>query len=131
MLTDRKTRYTAIEFVGKATGVKIKAATAKIIQRLQVPVHTMTSDNGTEFRKLEGEDFTNYYCNPNRPQERGSVENAIGLIRQYLKRSTEAAEISTKLLRDIEKKLNHRPKKILGYRTPYEKLHRINVAMAT
>lgn len=131
VLTDRKSRYMMMEYIGKGTGKKVKLATAKMLKRLNKKVYTMTSDNGPEFKKIPEESFKVYKCTPKRPQERGTVENTIGLIRQYIKGSVKVHELTKELLRRTESYLNNRPREVLGYRTPYEIMHGRKVAMAT
>ena len=54
-----------------------------------------------------------------RPEgERGANENTNGLIRQYIPKGTDFSELTDEMLAEIEWKLNHRPRKSLGYRTP-------------
>ena len=84
----------------------------------------MTSDNGKEFtnheelaRKL-GLDY--FFANPYHPWERGLNEHTNGLLRQFFPKKT---NFKTVKLEDVEKavrNLNHRPRKSLGYLTPYE-----------
>jgi IS30 family transposase len=85
---------------------------------------TVTADNGTEFhdyRKVEeraGVRF--YFAHPYHSWERGSNENANGLIRQYLPRGVSMAGLSQQQCNAIARKLNMRPRKRLGFRTPLE-----------
>ena len=51
---------------------------------------------------------------------RGVNENTNGLIRQYIPKGTDFSELTDEMLAEIEWKLNHRPRKSLGYRTPLE-----------
>lgn len=87
-------------------------------------VHTITSDNGKGFseheeiaRKLQA-DF--YFCHPYSSWERGVNENANGLIRQYFPKQTAFATLTEMDIPAAQEKLNHRPRKTLGYLTPYE-----------
>ena len=52
--------------------------------------------------------------------ESGANENTNGLIRKYIPRGTDFSELTDGMLAEIEWKLNHRPRKSLGYRTPLE-----------
>jgi transposase, IS30 family len=51
---------------------------------------------------------------------RGSNENMNGLVRQYLPKSTDLRAYDAAALAVIEAKLNNRPRKILGWKTPAE-----------
>lgn len=61
-----------------------------------------------------------YFARPYHSWERGANENTNGLIRQYIPKGTDFSELTDEMLAEIEWKLNHRPRKSLGYRTPLE-----------
>ncbi len=61
-----------------------------------------------------------YFAHPYHSWERGLNEHTNGLIRQYLPKKTDFTQISKEEIITIQDKLNHRPRKVLGYRTPYE-----------
>ena len=90
----------------------------------QLPRKTLTVDNGREFWGHEylaeklGVDV--YFARPQRPWQRGLNEQINGLIRQFMPKSTDLRTITVKELKRIEKLLNNRPRKKLGYRTPLE-----------
>ncbi len=54
------------------------------------------------------------------PRKRGLNEHTYGLIRQYLPKKTDFTQISKEEIINIQDKLNNRPRKVLGYKTPYE-----------
>lgn len=87
--------------------------------------HTYTYDNGTEIGK-EDDDLENkigmnvYRAYPYHSWERGSNENFNGLVRDFFPKGTDFATITDKEVKCVEKNLNHRPRKRLGYLTPYE-----------
>jgi transposase, IS30 family len=93
----------------------------------------MTNDNGMEFRR--GKELENklgigvYYTKPASPWQRGTVENTNGLIRQYFAKGKNLEEFPTLLEEALEETLNHRPKKILGYRTPHEVFFRRRLSL--
>ena len=104
--------------------------TNNLLKRTNKKVHTITNDNGPEFNHSKGAIAPVYYCHPGRPQERGTVENTIGLLRQYLKRKTNMAKLNYKQFQHIEDNINHRPRKCLDYKTPYEVFYGKSVALA-
>jgi IS30 family transposase len=85
---------------------------------------TLTYDQGSEMslhrsmaKRLRIDIF---FCDPHSPWQRGSNENANGLIREYLPKGIDLSTVSQQQLSSIEYALNHRPRRILGYRTPHE-----------
>ncbi len=72
-----------------------------------------------------------YYCDPLEPQQRGTVENTIGLIRRYITRKTDLEELGETAIAHIENMLNHRPRKVLDYRTPHEVFYGKKVALVS
>lgn len=101
----------------------------KLIERFKkVPKskkYTYTYDNGTEIGKEDLNLEKNikmkiYRANPYHSWERGSNENFNGLIREFFPKGTDFANISDRDVKRVEYNLNHRPRKRLGYLTPYE-----------
>jgi IS30 family transposase len=61
-----------------------------------------------------------FFCDAHSPWQRGSNENANGLIREFLPKGMDLSDVSHQELTAIEHALNHRPRKILGFQSPYE-----------
>jgi IS30 family transposase len=61
-----------------------------------------------------------YFCDPYSSWQKGCNENHNGLLRRYAPKKTDFATLSEQELQDIVCEINHRPRKILGYRTPHE-----------
>jgi IS30 family transposase len=66
-----------------------------------------------------------YFCDPGRPWQRGTAENTIGLIRQYLPKGTSLTRHDRRTLNRIAAELNGRPRKTLGWDTPAEAYARL------
>ena len=84
----------------------------------------MTYDNGIEMARHQ--EITKktgikiYFAYPYSSWERGTNENTNGLIRRYLPKGTDFNLIDQKELHNIQEKLNNRPRKIIGFKTPKE-----------
>lgn len=85
---------------------------------------SLTWDQGAEMaqhaqlRVESGLDI--FFCDPHSPWQRGTNENTNGLIRQYLPKSRDLSTLTGPEIRKIENRLNHRPRKCLGFLTPHE-----------
>ena len=89
---------------------------------------TVTLDNGSEnahHEKITKEHGTRiYFCNPYHSWEKGTVENTIGLVRQYVPKGTNLSEVTQGDLNTIAWELNNRPRKKLGFYTPSEMVYK-------
>ena len=123
-MVERKTGYVAIGKLRARTTAEVNARAGQLIQAQPHPVRTITADNGTEFHGYaELEQTTDarfYFATPHHAWERGTNENTNGLIRQYLPKRRSMAHVTQEDCDRIAAKLNHRPRKRLGYRTPEE-----------
>lgn len=85
---------------------------------------SITFDRGTEFsawRHLKaGIGADAWFCDPQAPYQKGTVENTNNRLRKYLPRSTEPTALTNRYLRSICQRLNSTPRKCLGYNTPAE-----------
>lgn len=88
------------------------------------PLHSTTFDQGKEFaahKELSealGVDI--FFADPHHPWQRGSNENTNGLLREYFPKGTSLDHVSDEEVHNVYDKINHRPRKRHGYRTPYE-----------
>jgi IS30 family transposase len=130
-LVDRKSRYTIIEKVEGKFSEVIATATQKVFEiDPNLPLKTITNDNGTEFcgfSKLEKAlDAPIYFTHPYCSWERGTNENTNGLIREFFPKGSSMSNVSNEDVKKAEEMLNNRPRKILNFRTPKEILHSLN-----
>ena len=123
-LVERKSLYTVIRSVIHKTAAAVRAAVVDGLTPYIDRVHTITYDNGREFTDHEGmaSDLETriYFAHPYASWERGLNENTNGLIRQYFPKDRDLRTVTTCEIEKAMDKLNHRPRKSLGYRTPYE-----------
>ncbi len=124
---ERKSRFVRLAKMLNTNAAIISKLTEKILKKEKVV--TMTNDNGTEFRRPETCKYPIYYCDAMKPQQRGSVENVIGSLRRLIKRTTDLNFMSDKKIKQIEKYINKAPRKMFGYRTPYEVYFNKKVAL--
>jgi IS30 family transposase len=123
-LVERKTGYVMIGILKDKTTASLNKKTKMLIRRSPTLFKTITADNGTEFHQYkrieEATNVTFYFANPYHSWERGSNENMNGLIRQYLPKGKSMALLTQQDCDDIAKKLNTRPRKRYGFKTPEE-----------
>lgn len=124
-IVERKSRYTLIIKLNSRKSDEIaKMFSYKLNQLNKLLKKTMTYDNGIEMAKHEkitqNTGMKIYFAHPYSSWERGTNENTNGLIRRYLPKGTDFNQIDEKLLMKIQVKLNNRPRKIIGYKTPQE-----------
>jgi len=123
-LVDRKTGYVMIGKLKARNVAELNRVATELIQNADRRIRSVTVDNGTEFHGYKdieaatGADF--YFATPHHSWERGTNENTNGLIRQYAPKRTSLAHLSQADCDSIAKKLNNRPRKRLGFRTPAE-----------
>lgn len=123
-VVERKTGFLQMGKLVRHCAADATVRTIEIIERQPERFKTITADNGTEFhsyRDIEaatGIEF--HFATPHHSWERGTKENTNGLIRQYLPKRTSMAHVTQADLDAIATKLNTRPRKRLGFRTPEE-----------
>jgi len=119
-LVDRKSRFLRMGLVERRT----KDAVAEMIITLlnDLPVHTITCDNGKEFAGHEevakALGAMVYFAHPYSSWERGTNENTNGLIRQYIPKNTDFSKLTNADIQFAENRLNTRPRKCLSFTPP-------------
>ena len=123
-LVERKSGYTVIGKLAHRLGSAVNARARQLIRAQPRLVRTITVDNGTEFHAYKALEATVaarvYFATPHHSWERGTNENTNGLIRQYLPKRTSMEHVTQRDCTRIATKLNRRPRKRLGFRTPEE-----------
>lgn len=124
-LVERKSRYTMLS---RLTRKSAKLTRDAVIERLE-PLRpkarrTLTLDNGTE--NARHEEITEaigtkcFFARPYASWQRGTIENVNGLVRRYFPKGTDFGKITDDQVAWVESRINNRPRKCLGYKTPNE-----------
>ena len=136
-ITERKSGLALIYKVDRRTKENTEGAIKRLLGSISKQVHTITSDNGKEFGDHEkiaaGLKCNFYFAHAYSSWERGTNENTNGLIRQYFPKNRDFRTITDKELIHAMKRINNRPRKRLGYKTPNEVLfgESFNVVLTT
>jgi len=130
VLTERLTRYEIImKMKSKTTSEVIRCLNRlerKLGTRFRQVFETITVDNGSEFMDTEGMEKSCrtkrkrvkvYYCHPYSSWERGSNENANGIIRRFIPKGTSIDQYSDQEIARVQRWINNYPRKLLGYQT--------------
>jgi IS30 family transposase len=123
-LVERKSGYAVIAKVINKTADLVSSAIISKLAPMAPLVKTITFDNGKEFAEHRRIDTalksTTYFADPFASWQRGSNENFNGLLRQYIPKKRPLSTVSDAELRMIQDRLNNRPRKRLGFKTPNE-----------
>lgn len=125
VLVERKSRYLKLTQVKQKTASLTSAAiNRRLAQYPQEARLSITYDNGSENVEHERVNAvlgtTSYFCAPYHSWEKGTVENTIGLVRRFIPKRMNLAKLTKEDIRFVEKRLNNRPRKCLGFQTPAE-----------
>jgi IS30 family transposase len=133
-MVDRCTRTTLMRKVAFKTAEAVTAVICEMMSSVKALFQTVTFDNGREFAwhekiaaVLGGEV---YFAHPYSSWERGTNENTNGLIRQYFPKDCDFSEITDARIQDVQDRLNNRPRKCLGIKTPNQLLFGIDPPVA-
>jgi len=133
-IVERVTNFTVSKQVANKTAAAVTEATIELLEPLKDVVHTITADNGKEFsqhkalsRTLEADV---YFAHPYCSCERGLNENTNGLLRQYFPKCTDFTEVTQLEVKRAINRLNHRPRKTLGFKTPNDLMAKHRAAIA-
>lgn len=127
VMTERTTLITTLDKLqGKDSNVVQELISKRISRVGNSWIKTMTFDNGKEFaghkNLADKHGVKTYFTRPYTSQDKGTVENRIGLIRRFLPKKTDLNLVSSKRIREIEKLINNRRVRKFGYISPIEKL---------
>lgn len=134
VIAERLSRFTRLRKIEENRARDSSQAVISCLRSVPPPLRkTITYDNGRENVQHQFVNFslrtTSYFCHPYCGWEKGMVENTIGLIRRFFpKRRTNGHDVTPEEIKKVEHWLNHRPRKCLGFKTPYE-IYRLRGAL--
>jgi len=127
VVTDRATLFTRLTLLSSKEAEPVLEAIKASISAMPGKVHTLTFDNDMSFAlhyRLRKEcDVKTYFTRPYSAQEKGTVENRIGLIRRFLPKKKDFRLLIYEDVQTIEKLINNRPVRKFNYLTPYQITH--------
>ncbi|MCT8089284.1 IS30 family transposase [Acinetobacter sp. C_4_1] len=125
-IVDRKTGYLWLKKCSTRKAEEICQATIRLLEPIKEQLKTITADNGKEFSLHEYAaqelDVDWYFADPYSAWQRGTNENTNGLIRQYVRKGSDLNDYTDAYIAEITQRLNHRPRKRLGFKSPSQVL---------
>lgn len=122
VLVERKTRYPFLRYLENRTTENVNRAVREMLG--DSPIESLTIDNDLSFQKhkelsklIEAEVF---FCHPQSPHEKGTVENRNKAIRRYIKKRIDLSSLSKESFSFVEEKLRNKFMKCLNFKTPRE-----------
>ncbi len=122
VIVERKTRYPFLRYMESRDTAVVNAATQETLS--DIPVQSFTADNDISFQKhkelSEIIGAAIFFCHPQAPHEKGTVENRNKAIRRYIPKRSDLSKYAPEYFKEIETKLRNRFMKCLNYKTPQE-----------
>lgn len=126
VLVERKTRYPFLRYLENRTTEHVNRLIEETLKN--IPIESLTLDNDISFQKhrelselIEAEIF---FCHPQSPQEKPTVENRNKAIRRYVKKRTDLSQVPKETFSFVEERLRNKYMKCLNYKTPKEAFER-------
>jgi transposase, IS30 family len=134
VMTDRTTLITMIEKLKSKNADEVYEKMNRRLTNFNTSwIKTITFDNGKEFayhHKIAKDlNVKTYFTRPYTSQDKGTVENRIGVIRRFFPKKTDLRVVSTKRIKEVERLLNYRPIRKFNYNNPIEVLNNKVVAL--
>lgn len=122
VLVERKTRYPFLRYLDDRSNANVNRAVDEILHGLSVK--SFTIDNDISFQKHEELSeliaAAVFFCHPQCPHEKGTIENRNKAIRRYVKKKSDLSKYSKEHFTEVERKLRDRFMECLDYKTPRE-----------
>ena len=119
---DRKTGYLWLKKCRTRKSQAVCVAPVHLHDSIKKELQTIIADNGKDLNLHEqiadelGIEF--YFADPYSAWQRGTNENTNGLIRPYIRKGSNLNDYSDEYITEITYRLNHRPRKRLGFKSP-------------
>lgn len=124
VLVERKTRYPFLMYLEDRTTKYVNQAIESLLR--DYPAKSITVDNDISFQKHEELseliEATVFFCHPQSPHEKGTIENRNKAVRRYVKKRSDLSSFSVEYFKMIEHKLRTRFMTCLKFKTPQEAL---------
>ena len=121
-VNDRASGMLKMKKVASKQASVVTQAITEILEDWKPYLHTITADNGKEFaghlKVAEDLEIEYFFAHPYHSWERGANENLNGLIRQYFTKGSDFTKITNQRIKEVETKLNNRPRKRHNYEKP-------------
>ena len=121
MMNERQSLYMELVLLRHPDAAKTSRSMKRRLGKNGIPFKSVTTDRGSEFtatgRVFKGKAFV---CDPHAPNQRGTNENQIGMMRADLPKGVSMDNLTPAKVKALQDKYNHRPRKSLGFLTPYE-----------
>jgi IS30 family transposase/transposase-like protein len=127
-MVERASRFTLLAHLeGDHHAATVRQSLVREVQKLPEQLRqTLTWDQGAEMAEhaafANATDMKVYFCDPASPWQRGTNENTNGLLRQYFPKGTDLSRFSSEHVAMVADELNSRPRKVLDWETPVERL---------
>lgn len=134
-LSERRSRYTLGMHLHRRQAEETAEAMIELLSPHRHVCHTLTLDNGKEFAQhawvASRLQMQVYFADPHSPWQRGTNENSNGLLRYYFAKGSDLSAIDQQQVLEAVYRLNHRPRRCLGWKTPHEVFHGYEVSPLT
>lgn len=122
VLVERKTRYPFVAYIEDRSNANVNRLVEESLK--DIPIKSLTIDNDISFQKHEElSEILNsaiYFCHPQSPHEKGTIENRNKAIRRYVKKRSDLSSFPREHFKMVETKLRNRFMKCLSFKTPRE-----------
>lgn len=134
VITDRATLHTRLKLLPGKDSMAVYRGAISCMKRNAYPIKTMTFDNDHAFSRHEvicsKLNAKSYFTRPYMRQDKGTVENRIGVVRRFFPKKTDLSFVTTKQVREVENKINNRPIRKFNYLTANQVLQK-KIALIT